>query len=80
MAHQSSSRTRRRATGAPASILLLGTGMAMAQNLDLDKAVSAAGKWVAQADAGKADAMWKASSPTMQKSVTQDNWNKYIAN
>lgn len=78
MARQSSSKTKRMAAGALASAMLLGAGMATAQNLDLDKAVSTAGKWVAQADAGKADAMWKASSPTMQKSVTQDNWAKYI--
>ncbi|HUB89007.1 MAG TPA: DUF4019 domain-containing protein [Dyella sp.] len=80
MASQSSSTPRRIAAGALASAMLLGAGMAMAQNLDLDKAVSTAGKWAAQADAGKADAMWKASSPTMQKSVTQDNWTKYITN
>lgn len=80
MARKVSSATRRMASGALASALLLGAGTAMAQNLDLDRAVSTAGKWVAQADAGKADAMWKASSSTMQKSVTQDNWTKYITN
>lgn len=72
------STTRRLASGALASAMLLGAGTAMAQSLDLDRAVSTAAKWMAQADAGKADAMWKASSPTMQKSVTQDNWAKYI--
>ena len=80
MARQSSSKPRRMAAGALASAMLLGSGIAAAQSLDLDKAVSVAGKWAAQADAGKADAMWKASSPTMQKSVTQDNWSKYITN
>ena len=78
MARKVSSATKRLASGALASAVLLGAGTAMAQNLDLDKAVSTAGKWVAQADAGKADAMWKASSPTMQKNVTQANWTKYI--
>lgn len=62
------------------SAALLGSGAALAQSLDLDKAMATAGKWVAQADAGQADAMWKASNSAMQKGVTQQNWNTYIGN
>ncbi|MGN6321474.1 MAG: DUF4019 domain-containing protein [Dyella sp.] len=60
--------------------MLLGGSAAMAQSLNLDKAVATAGKWVVRADAGDADAMWKASSPAMQKSVTQADWGKYVGN
>jgi hypothetical protein len=44
----------------------------------LEKAMTTAAKWVGQADANQADAMWKASSSTMQKNVSQADWNKYI--
>lgn len=72
-------KTSRLASAALVSALLFGTGTAMAQSLDLDKAVVIAGKWIAQADANQADAMWKAGSSVLQKSVTQDNWGKYIS-
>lgn len=62
------------------SLALAGASVASAQQAPsgLDKAMTTAAKWVGQADANQADAMWKASSPTMQKSVTQADWGKYI--
>jgi hypothetical protein len=79
--HPQSSLTRRVIQGCILSAALFGAGSALAQQAPpgLEKAIAVAGKWVAQADASQADAMWKASSPTMQKNVTQANWNKYIA-
>jgi hypothetical protein len=73
---------RRVLHGCVLSAALVGAGTALAQQAPagLEKAIAAAGKWAAQADASQGDAMWKASSPTMQKSVNQANWNKYIAN
>lgn len=66
--------------GSILSLALLGAGSAFAQQAPagLEKAVTTSGKWVVQADAGQADAMWKASSSLMQKNVTQANWGKYI--
>jgi hypothetical protein len=66
--------------GCVLSMALLGTTAAFAQQAPsgLEKAITTAGKWVAQADANQADAMWKASSSTMQKNVPQANWTKYI--
>jgi hypothetical protein len=71
---------RRVIRGCILSATLLGASAAFAQQAPagLEKAVATAAKWVAQADASQADAMWKASSPTMQKNVTQANWVKYI--
>ncbi|GLQ98415.1 DUF4019 domain-containing protein [Dyella mobilis] len=79
--HSHSSPIRRAIRGCIVSAALFGAGAAMAQQAPsgLEKAIAAAGKWVAQADANQADAMWKASSPTMQKNVNQADWNKYIA-
>jgi hypothetical protein len=67
--------------GCALSVALLGANAALAQQAPsgLEKAVNAAAKWAAQADAGQADAMWKDSSATMQKSVSQADWAKYIA-
>lgn len=63
------------------SLALAGASVASAQQAPagLDKAMTAAAKWVGQADANQADAMWKASSSTMQKNVSQADWGKYIA-
>lgn len=79
--HHQPSLARRVVHGCILSAMLLGAGSALAQQAPagLEKAVATAGKWIAQADANQADAMWKASSPTMQKDVTQANWSKYIA-
>lgn len=62
------------------SLALAGASVASAQQAPagLDKAMTAAAKWVGQADANQADAMWKTSSQTMQKSVSQADWGKYI--
>jgi hypothetical protein len=62
------------------SVALAGAGVATAQQAPagLDKAMTTAAKWVGQADTNQADAMWKASSQTMQKSVSQADWGKYI--
>lgn len=75
-----SSFTKRALQGCALSAALLGATAALAQQAPsgLEKAVDAAAKWAAQADAGQADAMWKASSATMQKSVNQADWAKYI--
>ena len=80
MARKTSAMAKRVVSSVLASGLLLGAGATMAQSLDLDRAVATAGKWIAQADANQADAMWKASSSVLQKSVTQENWGKYISN
>jgi hypothetical protein len=79
--HFQTSPTRRVIRGCILSAALLGAGGALAQQAPpgLEKAITAAGKWVAQADANQADAMWKGSSSTMQKNVTQADWAKYIA-
>ncbi|GAB2581252.1 DUF4019 domain-containing protein [Dyella jejuensis] len=73
---------RRVLGGCFVSAALLGTGASLAQQAPsgLEKASTIAAKWVVQADAGQADAMWKSSSPTMQKSVNQADWAKYVAN
>jgi hypothetical protein len=72
--------TRRVIRGCILSAVLLGAGSAFAQQAPsgLEKAIATAGKWVAQADANQADAMWKASSATMQGNVKQADWVKYI--
>jgi hypothetical protein len=72
--------TRRVFRGYILSAVLLGAGPAFAQQAPsgLEKAIATAGKWVAQADANQADAMWKASSSTMQSKVKQADWVKYI--
>ena len=79
--NRSSSFTKRALQGCALLVALFGAGAALAQQAPsgLEKAVDVAAKWAAQADAGQADAMWKASSGTMQKSVNQADWGKYIA-
>ena len=58
---------------------LLAVGPARAQQMpSLDSAISVATRWAAQADANQADAMWQASSPVMQKSVSKADWSKYL--
>lgn len=58
---------------------LLGIGQVHAQqSTSLDSAVSTATNWAAQADRGQADAMWQASNPAMQKSVSKADWSKYL--
>ncbi|GLQ91804.1 DUF4019 domain-containing protein [Dyella acidisoli] len=79
MARKTSATAKRMIGGALATLLLVAASAAMAQSMDLDKAVATAGKWIAQADANQPDAMWKASSFVLQKSVTQENWGKYIS-
>lgn len=77
--HPLSSRASRALKGAMLSALLLGTGAAFATpSPNLNHAMAVAGNWLAQADANQADAMWKASSPSMQSKVPQANWAKYI--
>lgn len=73
--------TKRIIHGCILSAALLGAGSALAQQAPsgLEKAIAAAGKWAAQADANQADAMWKASSSVMQQNVKQADWSKYIA-
>ncbi|GLQ91805.1 DUF4019 domain-containing protein [Dyella acidisoli] len=80
-ARNRSSFTKRALQGCALSAALLGASAALAQQAPsgLEKAVATAAKWATQADAGQADAMWKASSDTMQKSVSQADWTKYIA-
>ncbi|MFC4764525.1 DUF4019 domain-containing protein [Dyella koreensis] len=58
---------------------MLSVGQAYAQqSTSLDSAVSTATNWAAQADNGQADAMWQASNPAMQKSVSKADWSKYV--
>ncbi|WP_233839882.1 DUF4019 domain-containing protein [Dyella sp. 2HG41-7] len=77
-----SSQTKRALRAGIWSAMLLGAVPTFAQQAPsgLEKAIAAADKWVVQADANKADAMWKSSSPLMQKSVNQADWAKYIGN
>jgi hypothetical protein len=79
--HHRSPRSMRVIQGCVLSAMMLGAGTALAQQAPsgLEKAISTASKWATQADANQPDAMWKASSPLMQKNVTQANWGKYIA-
>ena len=84
MAHavrNTSSFSQRALQGCVLSVALLGANAVLAQQAPsgLEKAINTAAKWTAQADAGQADAMWKSSSATMQKSVSQADWAKYIA-
>lgn len=59
----------------------LAAGTVHAQQLpSLDSAVAVATRWATQADASQADAMWQASSPIMQKSVSKADWGKYLDN
>ncbi|SFS19714.1 Protein of unknown function [Dyella sp. OK004] len=58
---------------------LLSVGQAHAQqSTSLDSAVTTATNWAAQADRDQADAMWQASNPAMQKSVSKADWSKYV--
>ena len=58
---------------------LFAAGTAQAQQLpSLDSAVAVATRWAGQADASQVDAMWQASSPIMQKSVSKADWGKYL--
>jgi hypothetical protein len=79
--HHQTSLAKRFVHGCLLSSALFGAGAALAQQAPagLEKAIVTAGQWAAQADTNQADAMWKVSSPTMQKNVTQANWVKYIA-
>lgn len=73
--------TTKRLAAAYALVALLGVGQAQAQqSTSLDSAVSTATNWAAQADNGLADAMWQASNPAMQKSVSKADWSKYVDN
>jgi hypothetical protein len=71
---------RRVIHGCIVSAALTTAGVAFAQQAPagLEKAIATAAKWATQADANQADAMWKGSSPLMQKNVTSANWTKYI--
>jgi hypothetical protein len=72
---------RSSALAAGAFAALLATAAVHAQQLpSLDSAVAVATRWAAQADASQADAMWQASSPIMQKSVSKADWGKYVDN
>lgn len=58
---------------------LSAASIAHAQQLpSLDSAVAVATRWAGQADANQVDAMWQASSPIMQKSVSKADWGKYL--
>lgn len=79
--HHQTSLARRFVHGCLFSTALFGAGAVLAQQapVGLEKAIATAGQWAAQADTNQADAMWRLSSPTMQKNVTQASWAKYIA-
>lgn len=69
----------KRLAAACAFAALLGAGQAHAQqSASLDSAVATATNWAAQADRDQADAMWQASNPAMQKSVSKADWSKYL--
>lgn len=72
-------RTHRLFALSTAVAALFAAGMVHAQQLpSLDSAVAVATRWAGQADANQADAMWQASSPIMQKSVSKADWGKYL--
>jgi hypothetical protein len=59
---------------------LLAANPALAQSTaSIDSAVATASQWVALADSNQADRMWSLSSPTMQKSTSKEDWQKYLA-
>ena len=60
--------------------VMLCNGQAYAQTVSLDAAVSAATQWAMLADANQADRMWVASGAVMQKSITKEDWTKYLTN
>lgn len=59
---------------------MLGSGHAYAQTVSLDAAVTAAAQWATLADANQAERMWTASGAVMQKSISKEEWAKYVAN
>ncbi|PUA16678.1 DUF4019 domain-containing protein [Glaciimonas sp. PCH181] len=68
----------------PSVILATGVmlchGPAFAQTVSLDSALTAATQWAMLADANQAERMWTASGAVMQKSITKEDWTKYLAN
>ena len=68
----------------PASVLaiavMLCSGQAFAQTASLDAAVTAAAQWATLADANQSDRMWAASGAVMQKSISKEDWARYVAN
>lgn len=59
---------------------LLAAHPALAQSgASIDSAVATATQWVALADGNQADRMWSQSGPAMQKSMSQEDWVKYLA-
>ncbi len=49
-----------------------------AQVASLDAAVKTATVWAVQADANQAGRMWGESNAIMQKSISKDDWAKYL--
>lgn len=63
-----------------AMIGLLAVNPAQAQsNASIDAAVATASTWVALADSNQTERMWSSSGPTMQKSISKEDWLKYLA-
>ncbi|MEO6919842.1 MAG: DUF4019 domain-containing protein [Collimonas sp.] len=53
---------------------------ALAQSpASIDAAIATASQWVALADSNQADRMWSSSGPAMQKSISKEDWLKYLA-
>jgi hypothetical protein len=81
---RASSLTKRVMCGSTLSLALLGGGSAWAaqpwpsEAPGLETAIAVSSKWLSRADANQADAMWKASGPSMQQNVTQADWVKHI--
>jgi hypothetical protein len=59
---------------------LLAANPALAQsNASIDSAVATATQWVGLADSNQADRMWSQSGSSMQKSMSKEDWTKYLA-
>ena len=58
--------------------VMLCSAHAYAQTISIDAAVAAAAQWVALADENQAARMWGASGAVMQKSISKDEWAKYL--
>jgi len=69
-----------RLAGAFAIVAMLSSNHASAQTASLDAAVSAASQWATLADLNQSDRMWATSGAVMQKSISKEDWAKYVAN
>jgi Protein of unknown function (DUF4019) len=59
--------------------LLIANPVLAQSTASIDAALVTASKWVALADSNQADRMWTSSGTDMQKSISKEDWQKYLA-